>query len=499
MMEQFPQRSRQELPPCPRSHDCLRFFDELEDADMAAQENKETVLLAQLRTHVPTCPTCSTLLAAERRLRAWQRQSLQALLAEGAERVPTMATAIITVLRQEQIQHIVATPPSPEGASQEVSLRHDTQPRRFIAPRVGRVLGQLAALAAAVFLLASTIEAFQLLQARSEQQMAFQIARPTSAFTMPLTNAWSAVLLSYVQSGHLHIVNDEPLTGKNIELASSMYPHDTVIEGISHAGDAILYSVYNGKETSYWLRSTSMLFSLYQVAGRGSQAIWSTDDHYVFIGTGHGVEMLDIWSGTPQLILTQLTSPTLVFAYANYLYYLDGQRGMPGKLQRISISNGVIQTVTPCASSQPFWLSPTGTGIYYQCVGQTALYAVNVDGSQAHLVRANGGQVIGYTANNALLTLQHVGSVNQIVQLGSAQALDHVLLKQLAPGMLLTAAQVGVAPYGNALVATNVATDGTTMLWYANLATGQQRQFVFAQGVTTLQQNGWDRLYVPGS
>ncbi len=500
MVEQFPDIPREGLSPCVLSRDCLRVFDELENPDLALLDGADAALLAQARYHLPTCITCSTLFDRERRLRAGQRQQLRAVLDEGAQQVPSTLAAIMRAVREEPVSRIDATVAPLEPVMQQAEELHNWQVRRPIASRGRRVLAQLVALAAAVVLLATTIGVFQLLHIHTSVETTSNASLSNVVPSFALTNSWSAVILSYVQSDHLYIVNYDPLSGKRVALAESSYPAGTTMYGVAHTGNAVLYSVYDGTETVYWLRSATTLVAFYRVAGRGLQAVWSTDDHYIFIGTAQGVVMFDVLHGTSQRILAQLLSPQLVFAYANYLYYQDGLGGTTGNLKRIDINGGSIQTVTPCASAQPFWFSPTGKTVYYQCQGRNTYYAANMDGTQAVLLRANVGQVIGYTADNALLTLQHVNGTNQVVQLGATQAQDHVLLSSLAPGVsTLTVAQVGVAPYGSALVATTVAADGTAKLWYADLATGQQPQPVVIQGVTMLQQNGWDRLQVPGN
>ena len=88
-----------DLPPCSFSAQCVRYIDDLDKwsgvqqpEEMIAEDeddSKDRQQVAQLLAHIPTCSTCTVVVAQTRNMREQQRRLLRDLLAEGQERVPS--------------------------------------------------------------------------------------------------------------------------------------------------------------------------------------------------------------------------------------------------------------------------------------------------------------------------------------------------------------------------------------------------------------------------
>jgi hypothetical protein len=300
------------------------------------------------------------------------------------------------------------------------------------------------------------------------------------------------------------VVNEDPASGDSVTLASGLAPDNADLDSISHDGYHLLYRIYNAQQTktTYTFQpQTQGGKALYILPGKGGHTVWSTDDRYVFISAPQGVEQVDARSGAlVREILPSTPSPDIRFYYGGYLYYFVPKNGVMGILNRVNIAGGAAKSVTTCPTGGGFWLSPSGKTIYYTCGSQNALYAVNTDGSNMHLLCNNTGWLIGYAADNSLLTLKNVGARYQVVKLGATPAQDRVLLDNLAPGAAYIAQDsVAVAPYGRVLVARAMYADGHEELWYGDLTSGRQSRLTIPAGAKLLALKGWDRLQVPNA
>lgn len=514
MTDKLPGAHSFDLPPCSLSAHCWRMVDELDgyDApgwtavDVFEEDSRDVLLIEQLRAHVEYCPTCSETLRRARRLRTQQRRLLRELLAEGERRVPPTTDHTLRAIRREpalaRSGQAVARDverAGAESAAWRTLAPVGERPRR--APRrSSRILqGALSLVAAAALIIASLSLFSHLVMLRSNP--AGRVVAPRMAPAPAPVSGWSSVVMTFVRDNSLMVVNEDPASNTGVTLASAATTKTIDLDSISHDGERLLYRIYNSQrtKTTYTFQPQSPGPALYILPGMGSHTVWSTDDRYVFISAPHGVKQVDARSGAlVQDILPSIPSPDIRFYYGGYLYYLVPRKGIAGVLNRVSIAGGATKSVTPCLLGRDFWLSPTGTTIYYHCDGQNTLYAVNADGSNARVVRGNAGWLIGYAADNSLLTLRNIGARYQVVKMGAKPAQDRVLLDDLAPGAAYIApGSVAVAPYGRALVARALYADGHEELWYGDLSSGKQFRLSIPAGAKLLALKGWDRLQVP--
>ncbi len=96
-------------PPCLLSKCCFRLLDELDEPHQPARNSvnylldhdRDEQLLAELRIHIPQCLACTAMLTLARQQREQQRSSIQKVLAESEQSVPTTAARIMDVIRRE--------------------------------------------------------------------------------------------------------------------------------------------------------------------------------------------------------------------------------------------------------------------------------------------------------------------------------------------------------------------------------------------------------------
>ena len=527
-----------DLPPCPKSSQCLRFIDELsggKDLLNVLQENvQDQELVAQLRDHISTCPTCTATVASANKVIAEQRRTFRALLAEGERTVPSTTARILATIRQEQQtaakkttstnNHInPATPISPFPQRREIETPLPMLPRR-------RFRSGLAALVAVAVILIASFSVLSYLVPRSSSTSSSSNTAGTkvvSTATAPnkvvptatsgvaslpppvTTSEWSAFVMTYRVNGTTIIANYDPVASKSTTLTTSPYAV-TSVAGVSHMGDKVLYSIYDGFKTSYYIYPQSTTSTFYTTPDKNSSAVWSTDDSFIFINTSKGVAQINVQTHAVNMILPSIASTVLNNYRDGFLYFIKSSNGQAyateGVLERVNVTTGDTQQLTPgCQSGTNFWLSPGGVTVYYTCLDSqnTALYSVNSDGSNVKVFRYDEGNVIGYEGTNgAPLTLKNVNGKYQIVQLDlNSPSKDSILLNDVAPGAsTVTASNVAVAPYGSALIAKGTYGTGNTTvserLWYSDLLTGENQQLHVPQEARSLNTIGWDKLQV---
>lgn len=519
-----------DLPPCPRSSQCLQFIDELSGGTSPLNSSQEDAqdqeILAQLREHAPTCPTCTATLASANKAIAEQRRILRAILDEGEQNVPSTTSRIMAALRQEQ-QAVAETP---VGANNHVrpvkpvvpfpQVREIETPLPVLSKRRFRN-GLVALVAVAVILIASFSFLGYLLPRQSTTSSRNNPATSTRGIststvakvtpTPPVTTpGWSAVIMMYRVNGTTIIANYNSINSKSTILTTSPYAV-TSVAGVSHLGDKVLYSTYDGFKTSYYLYPQSTTDAFYTTQDKNSSAAWSTDDNFIFINTSKGVAQINVQTHDVTVILPTIASTVLNNYRDGFLYFVRSSNGQAysseGVLYRANVTNGDIQQVTPssCQRSANFWLSPGGVTVYYSCLDtqDTSLYSVNSDGTLPHVFRYAAGNVIGYYASSGSpLTIRNTDGRYQVVRLDlNSASNDNVLLNDVASGAsTVTANDVAVAPYGYALIAKRTYSTGnatTEKLWYYDLLTSKSRQLSLPQNARSLNTIGWDRLQVP--
>ena len=450
------------------------------------------------------------------------RQALRAILDEGEQKVPSTTANIMAAVRREQqtVQKVVADDvPAAHSTSSSAPFPHA---REIETPRPKRSRRTLYNTLALIAVAAALIASFGLLSflvphgsgsmgtATGSSSNSSANTGPQYAPSVPATTiAWSAVIITYRMNNMTIIANYNPVTSTLITIVSLPYT-DMIVDGVSHDGHKVLYSVYDGSKTSYYIYPQATTDAIFTTNNKSRSAIWSTDDRMLFISTAKGVMSVDVQTHAAKLLFPTLLSVTLLnYRDDGYLYFVKGDAGQvyatEGTFNRINITQGSSQQITPCVRGTNFWLSPSGATVYYNCLDQNAdiLYAVNSDGSNSHVFRSHAGNIIGYVEDGSPLTLMNVNGKYQVVQLDMQSTQDTVLIQDVAPqATTLTADDVAVAPLGPTLVAkATYSHNGQApfeQFWYNNLTTGTSQTFFAPQGASMSQVIGWDKLQVLG-
>lgn len=518
MKDGNPETHTNKFPPCTFSSHCERLLDDLDknssplqnDAFSAMDNDQDRQLLTQLQAHVPTCPTCTFVLSQARIKRFQQRQLIRRFLLKSEQIVPSSTLSIMQAIAHEprEIPEKVAASNGHNGIATHVpppiSLVNSARkrPTRRSQKLVQNLLAFVAVLA--VILVSFNLFSHMVLFGQSSSSSTGMSNIPAS---LPLTHStsWSSVIITLTRGNQKIITITDSATGKSAVLASSRYINDTTIDGVSHDGYQVLYHVFDGRVTRYYLQPSTQNTILYTVAGKGGPALWSTDDSSVFISTPEGIEKVDVSAHTTTLILSTFKSPDLRFYRDGYPYFVVSTNTSTA-LNRMNLATGEVTPITAqfCQFSYDFWLSTSGTIVYYRCrTNQTALYGVASNGTKSSLLRANTGRIIGYDAEGEPLTLLKANTAFQIVKLGANTQQDQTIVADVAPGASnLDVDSIAVAPYGFSLLALAHYANGIGKLWYDDLVSQKQVAIstVFdAQLVSSLQIGGWARLQVPAS
>ncbi|MBV9256520.1 MAG: hypothetical protein JO215_00725, partial [Ktedonobacteraceae bacterium] len=458
MTDVTPETQRRELPPCPFSVHCERLLEDLDKNSpslqdsqfLFADDDQDRQLLAQVRKHLPECPTCMVVLTHARAQRFWLRQQLLLLLGENEQKVPSSTARIMQALAHEPAIRPEALP-SKNGhkkllleAAEEapITLPAVTMQRQRSLQRSRGLLQNILAFVAVLVVIFASFNLFSHMLsfhlASSSGTSGVSQINPTVA---PVIRAktWSSVIIAMRNGVQKIITSTDPMTGKSVVLASSRYPDTTMIDGVSHDGYQVLYHDFDGSRTRYYLLPSAQNSLLYTVVGKGGQAIWSTDDSSIFIGTPEGVEKIDVHSHNATLALSSITAPDLRFYRDGYLYFVASTSTSDGAstwLNRVDLMKGNISSITEeaCPFSYDFWLSPDGSKVYYRCDGKEALYAITIDGTGSYVLRPDAGPIIGYTAQGEPLTLLQTKTAFQVVKLGGDEQHDQTVVADIAPG-----------------------------------------------------------------
>jgi hypothetical protein len=487
-----------DVPHCPLSEQCVYFMNELEWQEeddrpalpMVWERGEGDGLIAQLRVHAFTCIACTKALDDARRAQRAQRSDLLGLLKDEEQEVPSTSEQIMRMLDDEPqwYEETLSQMPPEVGAfsqSYASSKQVDRPDRRVLWQSITSLV------VVGIFILASSglFGSLASLHAPFVNDAAVEVEP---------ADGWTSAVLTIAQMGHVDIHVLDPVSGKSALLASSPFLKGTSTEGVSHDGTKLLYHVYDGKKTDYYLQPSAKKLILYTFQGKGGHAIWSNGDHYIFVSTAQGVEQVSTQSGIAKLILPGLAYPDLRFYHNGYLYYVSDHVNGAGMLNRVNVSGGAAQEVTNCSRGSNFWLDPARQTIYYVCRGQKTLFAVNTDGSNVQQMRTDAGMMIGYAEDNTPLLLNEVHGKYQIVKPGGEMQQDQVLLDDVAPGAsLISADNVVVAPYGHAVVTKAVYADRHEEIWYGDLTSGEKHLlFTPGKGVQ-VQLGGWSRMHMP--
>jgi hypothetical protein len=513
MRDKTPDIHRQDLPPCSLSVHCQRLVDVLDSYHESSEGHWDRVpltenwcdeqLIERLQRHVPTCPTCKATLEQTRQVRSFQRKMLSEVLTEGEQRVPSTTEQILRAVQREQVaSHKESVESVNQRIPQEVSALlsggslqslqkppHEQRPRALF-----RTLCSLVAAAAIILASLSIFGHFAWLKPASDH--------PATSLSLTSSSRWSSVVMTFIQNGNQTISLYDPQTGKSVVLAASTARSSSSVSmtstGVSHDGTKLLYSSFDGKRTTYYLRSLTSTAPLFSVNGNESHAVWSTDDRYVFVSTLQGIEKIDVQSRAVSHILPALALANLQYYRDGYLYYIESQDGVTGILNRVDIAHGNVQSVTgSCANGSSFWQSPGGLPVYYVCEQvQNSLFVVNSDGTNPHLLRAQAGPMIGYAADGSPLTLADTAGKYQVVKLGANEQQDQVILDDVVPGgSIISPNDMAVAPFGYTLVARAIY-DDYEAIWYGDLTSGKKHLAMKVGKGTLVGFYGWSRMLV---
>lgn len=450
-----------------------------------------------------------------------QRQALRAILDEGEQKVPSTTATIIAAIRREQQK-------TQKVAADAGHDTHSTPPpvsfpqvREIETPRPKRTRRMLYNALALTAVAAALIASFGILSfilphhsgtmssgaASSGSSPEFMMTKYPSSIP-GTTTTWSAVIITYKINGTTIIANYDPVAAR-LTVLVSLQNTDTIVDGVSHDGHKVLYSVYDGFKTSYYIYPQATKQAIFTTLDKSRSAIWSTDDRSLFISTAKGILSVDVQSNTTKLLFPTLPSVALLnYRDDGYLYFVKGDTGQAyatqGTLNRINIAQGNSQQITPCTRGTHFWLSPDGAMVYYNCLDQNAniLYTVSSHGTNPSIFRSNGGNVIGYAADGSPLILGNANGKYQVMQRDTQSAQDTILIQDVAPGAAtIMADDVAVAPYGHTLLAKGIYSKSGQVtheqFWFSNLDTGTSTSLALPHTASTPQAIGWDKLQVP--
>jgi hypothetical protein len=483
---------RQDMPPCPLRSHCLRLADVLDGEQKALVDWQEEPLLKQLWEHVPNCPTCTEALKQIRQARALQRRMLQEVLVDGERQTPSMQVQILQAVRStQQIAR------SPNSVREELPAPYEA-PFAKITPARRRFRVSWRAVFSLVAALVVVFASLGIFGYFSHPKSSMHLL--SAPVALATSSRWSSVVMTSIGDGDETISLFDPQANRSVTLVTVQDSESllTPLE-VSHNGANLLYSVFDGDQTTYYLRSLTGTTSLFTTSDEEGHAVWSTDDRYVFVSTEQGIVQIDVQNKKVYHIPSATGVKYLQYYRDGYLYYINGQDGATGVLNRVDITHGKVQPVTnACASGKSFWLSPVGTQVYYVCEEeQNGLFVVNSDGTQSHVVRSQSGPIIGSAADAAPLVLAYTAGKYQVAKLGANKSQDQALLNDVVPGGgLIPSGAVTVAPFGYTLVARGVYDDHEA-IWYGDLTSGLKHQAMKIEKGTQVGLYGWSRMQVP--
>ncbi len=496
--------------PCPSGAACLLWLDYLDLADSPREEPLADLTSAELQTvqkleqHLFDCPLCTQLMHSERKRHMRQRAVLQSLLREGEQLVPSTTGQILSALKREKDLAAFS-----DGAEIEVGVMRPvmqkSQERKRPAGRSRHLVRTTFALVAAIAIVLAGISVFQqitVMPRPSSSAVKSFVKKPLPTPVRTLTSSWGSLVVTRpsVDGKNLLIENYDPFSKRSVLLLPGCCTLDTVVDGVSHAGDDLLYHRFAQGQTTYSLLSGQS----FVVRGQGSNAIWSTDDHFIYIFVDQHLLQYDVRLHTQKTLAFALpvSVSRLQFYYRQYLYFSLARTTMSTDLYRINLTTGSVQWLTESLplTTEPitFWLSPAGTTIYYVNAigGEDGIFSINLDGTNQGMVVANAFPV-GYASDNTLVVLREVEGKFQLVKLSTPQ---QVLVSDLAPGAVkLSASDVALAPYAGVVVVAGTSSDDLLQLWATNLTDFTQQVFLSltaAQQTVPVHLIGWDRLRV---
>jgi hypothetical protein len=502
--------SSQDHTPCASCARCLFWADYLELPDLLPQQPlldltpQELQQVLEVQHHLSSCMSCSSVIRSELQRRSQQRSALQAFLSEAEQQTPSTINQVLAALNHEL---------SPSNTNSEIDIPGiflqeypgKSRQHSIASPQPRHLSRSVFALVAATLLILAGLGIFHQFSPHPHLLYANSAQSPLSASppaTRTLTSSWNSLVLTRPapDGKSLLVENYDPRKKHSVLLLPDCCALDTIVDGVSHTGDNLLYHRIIQNHTTYNLLSGPH----FTVDGHGGNALWSTDDHSIYTFANQHLLQYDLYKQQLHQLAFSLpvTITYLQFYYQHYLYFSSpSQDKVSSDLYRINLTTGksqpLVKSISPTPSeSTTFWLSPSGTRIYY--VNANAIFSIALDGSNLRLVAENAFPV-GYAVDNTLIVLRELQGKSQLVLLTTP---NQVLVPDLAPGSFkLYASAIALAPYAGSVVAAGMSLDTSLQFWFTDVKTGLQHLFL---QLPPSQQNGlvhligWDRLQVPG-
>ncbi|HEY3991686.1 MAG TPA: hypothetical protein VGM01_02295 [Ktedonobacteraceae bacterium] len=536
-----------DLPPCSFSPQCLRLLDELDMPTAAPAPTRLAYIedlqderhLRQLRSHIPSCPTCSALLVEARRMRAQQRLMFYHFMLANERQVPATSGAIFEAIRREnmmaeekaafKLESSVQEQYMPRRAlaSQDATLASSPLPLHSHTPQRRHLFQNvltLATVAAVILAAVGLLNRFTAQSGTTSSQPA-RTSLPNQSLQPGLTtnnDGWNSVLFGLtmlsaagmVQS--LAFYNYDTSSDHMTLLVSSTRTFDSInMEGISGNGQTLLYDeTSTGQQRSYKTLSTlTSIHTVYQIgANQGGNAVWMDTTHFLVQNSNGKIQEVNVQTGVSQQTWP-LETGALTFYHQPFLYFVGAASLETGALYRANLSqpNPTPQRITNPSPDTRFWLSIDGATVFYANRGSSGvqgIYAVGSGGTNLRLLRPGTGIPIGYASDNALMVMDQVQGKFQVIKLGTLpSAPEKVILSDAAPGAVsfcdlpgpvgiisMCDQHIALAPYGHGLLLNARYANGTSSLVYDNLDTGASHIIRTLPAGTNVQLPGWSKM-----
>lgn len=530
------------LPPCTLSSQCLRLLDDLDSPPTARaparllyiDDLQDERQLRQLRSHVSSCPTCSTLLADARHMRTHQRTMLHHFLIANEQRVPATTEKIFAALRQEQAQQETEKTQTKRVYTRVLALASARQPAPPDTPlllpltlpeRVARPRNLIQHVITLATVVAIIVAAAGLLNRITNSTSPANTHVPPHPEAGGISDkSWDSVIIgltllsatSLAQSFTVYNFNTTNNQWKAL-LTSSQERSDIHLEEISKDGQNLLYTMTSPVQqtTTYATYSEdSGAHAFYHLgASLAGDALWMDADHVLAQDTQGFVLDLDVQSNVVQHTWP-LKAGQLTFYHAPFLYFTHAEGASASALYRLNLTqpSAVPQQVTAALPKTHFWLSPDGTTIFYTRAnpsGSQDTYAIDSNGTRARLLYSGPGMPIGYAEDDSLMMLEQAGQKLQVVKLSDdVRQPAQVVLSDAAPQatslcgpaniviiIALCDQNIALAPYGHGLLLNAYYANGSHSLVYDDLTNGTSHKIFTVPEDATVQLPGWSRMF----
>jgi hypothetical protein len=269
---------------------------------------------------------------------------------------------------------------------------------------------------------------------------------------------------------------------------------------VSPDGKNLFYSGFDANNvlTFYALQSGGRKGPLYSSVGdQSARALWLDNQQLIFVTNDQGIFTINTHTGKQSNLFPRsfMGPGSLQFYQNGYLYFMDNEQ--LGHLMRFSLSDGSIDQISRCPDGHNFRLSNDGKMVAYECMSNSGIYEVNVDGTNNHLVHAQEGEtLVGFAPDGSLLVLQSGNGKNTLKRLFGSNTQEQTLVDEIAPGALFIHEEnIYLAPDGHALVAVGESKNGSDEAWLTKLdGTSDVRELTSASTGQLLIFVGWSKL-----